>query len=97
MRQMSRFVPRVVLIALAVSGALLASACSAPDDIMRLLFLILLLCNALAFGFIRFDEGRSGADNQLMMLQIAPEKMVLRKPTINHKAPVAKIQHKKHS
>ena len=47
---------------------------------MRLLFLILLLCNALAFGFIRFDEGRSGADNQLMLLQIAPEKMVLRKP-----------------
>jgi hypothetical protein len=47
---------------------------------MRLLFLILLLLNAAAYGYIRFAEGRAGADNQLMLLQIAPEKMKLIKP-----------------
>src|SRR5215218_4568096 len=47
---------------------------------MRLLFLILLLLNALAFGYIRFAESRAGADNQLALLQIAPEKMKLVKP-----------------
>lgn len=47
---------------------------------MRLLFLILLLLNAVAFGYIRFAEGRAGADNQLALLQIAPEKMKLLKP-----------------
>jgi hypothetical protein len=47
---------------------------------MRLLFLILLLLNALAFGYIRFAESRANADNQLALLQIAPEKMKLVKP-----------------
>src|SRR5258706_9038369 len=47
---------------------------------MRLLFLILVLLNAVAFGYIRFAEGRAGADNQLPLLQIAPEKMKLVKP-----------------
>ena len=47
---------------------------------MRLLFLVLLLSNAIAYGYIRFSEGRAGADNQIMLLQIAPEKMKLQKP-----------------
>jgi cell division protein FtsN len=47
---------------------------------MRLLFLILVLLNAVAFGYIRFAESRAGADNQLSLLQIAPEKMKLVKP-----------------
>ena len=47
---------------------------------MRLLFLILLLLNALVYGYIRFAEGRAGSDNQLPLLQIAPEKMKLLKP-----------------
>ncbi|MEO7726163.1 MAG: SPOR domain-containing protein, partial [Burkholderiales bacterium] len=47
---------------------------------MRLFFLILLLLNAAAFGYIRFAEGRAGADHQITLLQIAPEKMKLLKP-----------------
>ena len=47
---------------------------------MRLLFLILLLLNAAAFGYIRFAESRTGADNQIALLQIAPDKMKLLKP-----------------
>ena len=47
---------------------------------MRLLFLILVLLNAVAFGYIRFAESRAGADNQIPLLQIAPEKMKLVKP-----------------
>ena len=47
---------------------------------MRLLFLILLLLNGLAFGYIQFVESRASADNQLSLLQIAPEKMKLVKP-----------------
>ncbi len=47
---------------------------------MRLLFLILLLANAGAYGYIHFSEGRAGAGNQIMLLQIAPEKMKLLKP-----------------
>lgn len=47
---------------------------------MRLLFLVLLLLNAVAYGYVRFAEGRAGADNQLPLLQIAPEKMKLLKP-----------------
>src|SRR3954465_6608739 len=47
---------------------------------MRLLFLILLLLNVGVYGYIRFAEGRAGADNQLVVLQIAPEKMKLLKP-----------------
>lgn len=47
---------------------------------MRLLFLILLLLNVVAFGYVRFAESRAGADNQLALLQIAPDKMKLLKP-----------------
>lgn len=47
---------------------------------MRLLFFILLLANAAAYHFIRFAESRAGAENQIMLLQIAPEKMKLLKP-----------------
>ena len=47
---------------------------------MRLLFLILLLLNAAAFGYARFAESRAGADGQLALLQIAPERMKLLKP-----------------
>ena len=47
---------------------------------MRLLFLILLLLNAVVYGYIRFAEGRAGSDNQLPLLQIAPERMKLLKP-----------------
>ncbi len=47
---------------------------------MRLLFLILLLANVAAFGYIRFAESRAGADAQNAPLQISPEKMKLLKP-----------------
>ncbi len=47
---------------------------------MKLLFLILLLLNAVAFGYARFAESRAGADGQLALLQIAPERMKLLKP-----------------
>lgn len=47
---------------------------------MRLLFLIFLLLNAAAFGYIRFAESRVGADSQIPLLQIAPDKMKLLKP-----------------
>ena len=47
---------------------------------MRLIFLVLLLLNAAAYGYIRFAEGRAGADNKLPLLQIAPEKMKQLKP-----------------
>lgn len=47
---------------------------------MRLLFLILLLANVAAFGYIRYAESRIGADAQIGLLQISPEKMKLLKP-----------------
>jgi len=47
---------------------------------MRLLFLIFLLANAAAFGYIRFAESRVGADAQIALLQISPDKMKLLKP-----------------
>jgi cell division protein FtsN len=47
---------------------------------MRLLFLILLLANVAAFGYIRYAESRAGADAQVALLQISPEKMKLLKP-----------------
>jgi hypothetical protein len=47
---------------------------------MRLLFIIFLLLNAGAFFYIRFAESRAGTDNQLALLQIAPDKMKLLKP-----------------
>lgn len=53
---------------------------------MRLLFLILLLANVAAFGYIRFAESRAGADAQNALLQISPEKMKLLKPGRKDKA-----------
>lgn len=47
---------------------------------MRLLFLVLLLANAAAFGYIRYSESSAGADAQIALLQISPEKMKLLKP-----------------
>ena len=47
---------------------------------MRLLFLILLLANVAAFGYIRYAEGRAGVDAQIALLQISPEKVKLLKP-----------------
>ena len=46
---------------------------------MRLLFLILLLANVAAFGYIRYAEGRAGADAQNSLLQISPDKVKLLK------------------
>ena len=47
---------------------------------MRLLFLTLLLANVAAFGYIGYAESRVGADAQIALLQISPEKMKLLKP-----------------
>lgn len=47
---------------------------------MRLLFLILLLANVAAFAYIRYAESRTGADAQISLLQISPEKVKLPKP-----------------
>lgn len=47
---------------------------------MRLLFLILLLANVAAFGYIRYSGSRSSADAQIAMLQIGPEKLKLLNP-----------------
>ncbi len=47
---------------------------------MRLLFLVLLLANVAAFGYIRYTESSAGADAQIALLQISPEKMKLLKP-----------------
>ena len=43
---------------------------------MRLLFLILLLANLIGFAYIRYAENRAGADAQITLLQISPEKIV---------------------
>jgi hypothetical protein len=56
---------------------------------MRLLFLILLLANVAAFGYIRIAENRAGADAQNALLQISPEKMKLLKPGRKDKAAAA--------
>ena len=46
---------------------------------MRLVFLILLLANVAAFGYIRFEESRDSAGGQIALLQIAPDKIKLLK------------------
>ena len=46
---------------------------------MRLLFLVLLLANVAAFGYIRYAESRAGADAQIALLQISPDKVKLLK------------------
>ena len=47
---------------------------------MRLFFLILLLANIVAFAYIRYAESRSGADAQIALLQISPDRVKLLKP-----------------
>jgi len=47
---------------------------------MRLLFLILLLANVAAFGYVRYAESRAGADAQIGLLQISPDKVKLLSP-----------------
>ncbi len=54
---------------------------------MRLLFLIVLLANVVAFGYLRYAEGRAGADAQIALLQINPEKMKLLKAGAATSAP----------
>jgi hypothetical protein len=47
---------------------------------MRLLFLILLLANVAAFGYVRYAESRAGGDAQIGLLQISPDKVKLLSP-----------------
>ena len=59
---------------------------------MRLFFLLLLLANAATFAYIRYTDGRTGADAQIGMLQISPEKVKLLKagavaPAVNRDTP----------
>ncbi len=56
---------------------------------MRLLFLILLLANLLVFAYIRYAENRAGADAQINLLQISPDKVKLLKPVSKDKAAAA--------
>ena len=56
---------------------------------MRLLFLILLLANLIAFAYIRYAESRAGVDAQFALLQISPEKVKLLKPRGKDKAAAA--------
>lgn len=44
---------------------------------MRVLFLLLLLANVAAFGWIRYSESRPGAGAQIGLLQISPDKVRL--------------------
>ena len=53
---------------------------------MRLLFLLLLLANLSGFAYIRYAESRAGADAQIALLQINPEKVKLLKPRGKDKA-----------
>ena len=48
---------------------------------MRLVFLLLLLANVAAFGYIRFVESRLGPASQIPLLQIAPDKIKLLRPS----------------
>src|SRR3990170_3452466 len=56
---------------------------------MRTLFLILLLANLVGLAYIRYAESRAGADAQIALLQISPEKLKLLKPRSRDKAPAA--------
>lgn len=56
---------------------------------MRMLFLILLLANLVGLAYIRYAESRAGADAQIALLQISPEKLKLLKPRSRDKAPAA--------
>ena len=59
---------------------------------MRTLFLLFLLANVATFAYIHFVEGRAGADAQIALLQISPEKVRLMKagavpPAANREKP----------
>ncbi len=59
---------------------------------MRLLFLLALLANVAVYAYIRYTEGRAGADTQIAMLQISPDKVKLVKagtvpPAANREKP----------
>jgi hypothetical protein len=59
---------------------------------MRLLFLLALLANAATYAYIRYTESRAGADAQIAMLQISPDKVKLVKagavsPAANREKP----------
>ena len=56
---------------------------------MRMLFLILLLANLVGLAYIRYAESRAGADAQIDLLQISPEKLKLLKPRSGEKASAA--------
>ena len=59
---------------------------------MRTFFLLFLLANAATFAYIRYVDGRAGADAQIALLQISPEKVKLVKagavsPAANREKP----------
>ena len=58
---------------------------------MRTLFLILLLANLVGLAYIRYAESRAGADAQIALLQISPEKLKLLKPRSGDKASAAAL------
>jgi hypothetical protein len=59
---------------------------------MRLLFFIFVLLNAAAFGYVRYAENRAGAENQLALLQIAPDKMKLQKSGVSARKDAGRSQ-----
>ena len=59
---------------------------------MRIFLLTLLLANVATFAYLQYAEGRSGADSQIALLQISPEKVKLVKagavpPAANREKP----------
>jgi hypothetical protein len=59
---------------------------------MRLLFLFILLANVAMFAYLRNADGRAGADSQIALLQISPDKVKLVKagvvgPAANREKP----------
>ena len=59
---------------------------------MRLFFLIVVLANVATFAYLRYADGRSGADSQIALLQISPDKVKLVKagtvpPAANREKP----------
>jgi hypothetical protein len=59
---------------------------------MRTFFLLFFLANAATFAYIQYMEGRAGADTQIALLQISPEKVKLVKagavpPAANREKP----------
>ena len=59
---------------------------------MRLFFLLVLLANVAVYAYIRYTESRAGADAQIALLQISPDKVKLVKagelaPAANREKP----------